>query len=333
LVELLVVIAIIGVLVALLLPAIQAAREAARRSQCQNNIKQLGLAFQMHHDARKTFPVGAASGEGSMWSYYILPYIEAVPQYMRMNVAEAAGKNYQWAYSGPYTPAQIQTPDYANIVMCETPFAVFRCPSAGLPEHQYNASTHNWIVMRRSPASYLGCATGLVANQNTTGTNGIKMEQLDGVLFAQSKIGIKHVLDGTSNTMLVGEALHDSAAVDARGATAETALGSYKDHWPLGSDDIDGTGGPDKARDLSEGLGSTAVLPNYQEQFPKGEGCTGLSGADCQAVQLAFGSAHGALTNIGRCDGSTETIADGIDPIVWRDLGTRDSQIPNVATP
>jgi type II secretory pathway pseudopilin PulG len=67
----LVVIAIIGVLVALLLPAIQAAREAARRAQCQNNLKQIGLAFQMHHDVMKRFPPGAVSGEGSMWSYYL----------------------------------------------------------------------------------------------------------------------------------------------------------------------------------------------------------------------------------------------------------------------
>ena len=76
LVELLVVIAIIGILVALLLPAIQAAREAARRSQCMNNLKQIGIALQNYVSVHKTLPVGAALQEGSTWSAYILPYME-----------------------------------------------------------------------------------------------------------------------------------------------------------------------------------------------------------------------------------------------------------------
>ena len=76
LVELLVVIAIIGILVALLLPAIQAAREAARRSQCMNNLKQMGIALQNYHSSHKTFPMGVALGEGAMWSGFLLPYLE-----------------------------------------------------------------------------------------------------------------------------------------------------------------------------------------------------------------------------------------------------------------
>src|SRR5689334_15848006 len=82
LVELLVVIAIIGILVALLLPAIQAAREAARRAQCQNHMKNIGLAAQNYHSAKKTFPPGFVStGPGSgveawAWSTFLLPYLE-----------------------------------------------------------------------------------------------------------------------------------------------------------------------------------------------------------------------------------------------------------------
>ena len=76
LVELLVVIAIIGILVALLLPAIQAAREAARRSQCLNNLKQIGLMMQNYHGAINQFPPGAMNHEGSLWSYYTMPFIE-----------------------------------------------------------------------------------------------------------------------------------------------------------------------------------------------------------------------------------------------------------------
>src|SRR6186997_3312302 len=78
LVELLVVIAIIGILVAILLPAIQAAREASRRSHCMNNLKQIGLAVQMHIDSKKRLPTGRdGTDEKSLaWSYYLLPYME-----------------------------------------------------------------------------------------------------------------------------------------------------------------------------------------------------------------------------------------------------------------
>jgi prepilin-type N-terminal cleavage/methylation domain-containing protein len=88
LIELLVVIAIIGVLVAILLPAIQAAREAARRTQCVNNLRQMGLAFANYHDARREFPTGGTEpwhdegnaqsihGKGYGWMVQILPYVE-----------------------------------------------------------------------------------------------------------------------------------------------------------------------------------------------------------------------------------------------------------------
>ncbi|HTN77380.1 MAG TPA: DUF1559 domain-containing protein, partial [Pirellulaceae bacterium] len=103
LVELLVVIAIIGVLVALLLPAVQAAREAARRMQCSNNVKQLGLSLHNHHDTYNRFPPGGAndqtpfgtetatSGWGSSWMVYILPYIEQNALYSQWQMYGQSG--------------------------------------------------------------------------------------------------------------------------------------------------------------------------------------------------------------------------------------------------
>src|SRR3954464_9087927 len=86
LIELLVVVAIIAVLIALLLPAVQAAREAARRSQCQNNLKQLGLALHNFHDTNKKLPVGEHNDDNNSysWRVWILPFIEQGPLYNQM---------------------------------------------------------------------------------------------------------------------------------------------------------------------------------------------------------------------------------------------------------
>jgi hypothetical protein len=182
--------------------------------------------------------------------------------------------------------------------------------------------------MRRTPASYLGSASGLCEDQNLRDTSAnIRMGTLDGVLFALSKISIKHILDGTSNTLLAAEALPDIVAIEDMSGP-ETALGSVKDHWPCGGDDIDGTGGPDQGRDPSEGLGSTAVPINFQNPFLGGSGCRtpGMPGADCQRYQLAFGSAHASLVQTVNCDGSVSIVNEDVDPAVWSAMGTRDSQ-------
>ena len=108
LVELLVVIAIIGTLVALLLPAIQAARESARRNQCVNNLKQIGLAVQSRHDAKKLFPAGrlgrpaSAAGSGVntfgvSWAFELLPYMEQMPLYQALEALTAFDRPGQLA--------------------------------------------------------------------------------------------------------------------------------------------------------------------------------------------------------------------------------------------
>lgn len=103
LVELLVVIAIIGILIALLLPAVQAAREAARRSQCTNNLKQIGVALHNYADVHKRFPMGTLSGSGRFsfpqWPhvlYFLLPYVEQQPLYQGLQKAQSYPNNFPW---------------------------------------------------------------------------------------------------------------------------------------------------------------------------------------------------------------------------------------------
>ena len=131
LVELLVVIAIMGVLVALLLPAVQSAREAARRTQCTNNLKQIGIGMANFEVAKKHFPpgefkpAGVPAGAGLAWSCWFLPYIEENNLYDRMNLAMdmRAPPNWQADLSGP-----------TNQVI-----PVYLCPSMG--RHQTQRGT------------------------------------------------------------------------------------------------------------------------------------------------------------------------------------------------
>jgi prepilin-type N-terminal cleavage/methylation domain-containing protein len=212
LVELLVVIAIIGVLVALLLPAVQAAREAARRSSCSNNLKQLGLALHQHHDVYNRFPPGAgndtqpfgvAAGPqwGSSWMVYILPFMEQTTVYDR------------WVFNSQSGYTNANNIDVAVSVTIKP----FRCPSSPVPERMTNRGGHN-PVLKLMNVSYTGIAgsvnTGLVApGANPTvpaysaaccnGTGNLVTD--NGILHSGSKHTFAAISDGSSNTWLVGE--------------------------------------------------------------------------------------------------------------------------------
>jgi len=198
LVELLVVIAIIGMLVALLLPAIQAAREAARRSQCTNNLKQIGLALQMHHDGKKTYPRGRESRDqfGVAWSFELLPFME------------------QHAIYGSFVPlARVDSPE--NAVAMRTPVDTFHCPSRRPPRADRDFDDNE------SPSAVQGVAAGgdyagnagLVYNYGTEAGEvpypripyPLPPDEVAGPLYTYSRVQDRHVIDGLSNTLAVGE--------------------------------------------------------------------------------------------------------------------------------
>jgi prepilin-type N-terminal cleavage/methylation domain-containing protein/prepilin-type processing-associated H-X9-DG protein len=167
LVELLVVIAIIGILVALLLPAVQAAREAARRMQCSNNVKQIGLAFQLYHDTYRQFPWAGRNWVNCCnstirdywtWAYYILPYMEQ----------------------------QSLMDQPSNAVIYASTVSTLYCPTRRAPQ----------LYRRTSRLDYAG----------NSGSS-TRRTSLDGILEESNRIqiGMHSVTDGTSNTILVGE--------------------------------------------------------------------------------------------------------------------------------
>jgi prepilin-type N-terminal cleavage/methylation domain-containing protein len=203
LVELLVVIAVIGAMVALLLPAVQSSREAARRMSCSNNLKQLGLALQMYHDAHKTFPPGSFrhTPQGYSWGMvaFILPFIEQGARAGTIDLTDSHCGQQIVGLQAAGLPDPSSDP--ISTLMCPSdPVAgqsLLSGPSGPLP----NSGNCGWLY----PASYLGMAGSLDPNITGTyqGCGGIVNG--NGMLFSLSRNRYADVLDGTSQTILIGE--------------------------------------------------------------------------------------------------------------------------------
>lgn len=198
LIELLVVIAIISVLVALLLPAVQQAREAARRVQCKNNLKQMGLALQNYHNTHGRFPPGFIREHGTAWSAMILPELDQAPLYNTISWGS------KWS-SG------------VNEAACGTIVPVFRCPSAPVPAQVSNNSN----IKGRVPCTYLACASGTNMVDNS-----IDDSAQDGLFFNNRSMKMRDITDGSSNTVAVGETKFDNNTLQN---------GNVVDHWYFGS--------------------------------------------------------------------------------------------------
>jgi prepilin-type N-terminal cleavage/methylation domain-containing protein/prepilin-type processing-associated H-X9-DG protein len=199
LVELLVVIAIIGILVALLLPAVQAAREAARRMQCGNNLKQIGLGLHNYADTYKRFPSGfiyvADNQECWGWGALMLPFLEQAPLHSQIGVT--TGSMYGQIISTAWQPV---------VDGIQRPLSTFMCPSdTGTPargqihgdRHFGGGLGHNVHAYTPGVSNYVG-STG-------HGPGRVRAEVNSGIFFGNSSIGFQDIIDGTSNTFAVGE--------------------------------------------------------------------------------------------------------------------------------
>ncbi len=210
LVELLVVIAIIGVLVALLLPAVQAAREAARRMQCGNNVKQLCLGLQNYHDTFLYLPYGARNrtanggGWGSSWLTATLPFCEQTPLFDKLYAADIAGSDYG---TGSTTTGTLQFAHNAKI-------KYMLCPSSPLPEMEsLGSSTQASILVSSYPGIAGGTSEGTVINEtsriaagsNPTATPTTNGFAGNGMLPLNDSLTFAACTDGTANTIIVGE--------------------------------------------------------------------------------------------------------------------------------
>ena len=228
LIELLVVIAIIAILVALLLPAVQQAREAARRTQCKNNLKQIGLALHNYHDVHRMFPMGAFSAvdddngcddDGYGWSVMLLPFMDQGPLYQQLPMTATAANGFPSA-DDPRGANWCVFKNYFDnngtiIPGGDTRLTAFRCPSSTLPD-VVPATFQGYDYAGGSGSSdqpAVGYAVTDYKGSVGFGDQGFFVKGSD-LAGAGRSAGtrIRDVTDGTSNTIAVGESSY--AGVD-----------------------------------------------------------------------------------------------------------------------
>ena len=197
LIELLVVIAIIAILIALLVPAVQKVREAAARAQCQNNLKQIGLALQNHLARSKRFPPGwdltvSPLSGGFPWGLYLLPFIEQDALYKGVD------------FSQPLTTA-------GNVAVISTPLTVFQCPSVPKPNRLYTESLPAGAMPGLPALTWKATASDYTATSGVLGAtlnncfNPPGGSNREGILEMSRRNRYADITDGSSNTIIVGE--------------------------------------------------------------------------------------------------------------------------------
>ena len=228
LVELLVVIAIIGVLVALLLPAVQAAREAARRTQCVNNLKQVGLALHNYHDTYKTFPYGSFNlreawpSNGTNWRALILPFLEQQTIHDQLTFSNNPSVHFM---AGGAAGANALA---GNEVLRRLVLPVYRCPSTEIDE----LGGHNNVdAMNVNYVGVQGAARPIPGPDPNRGTWDCRhgWSCNNGLLVANEAFNMARATDGLSNTLIVAE---QSALVQGRNLTANYYGGWYGSRHP-----------------------------------------------------------------------------------------------------
>jgi prepilin-type N-terminal cleavage/methylation domain-containing protein/prepilin-type processing-associated H-X9-DG protein len=323
LVELLVVVAIIGILVALLLPAVQAAREAGRRMQCSNNLKQLALAACSHEANLGYFPAGGWGSnlpknydlignpqygvdwkQPSGWIYNLLPYMEA--------------QGLHDVELGKEGTDRIAAADQ----LVATTFAFVNCPTRRAPVVLINANTSE----RQAQTDYAGnggelfwgfVASGSGSN-NTSMTGPVDYyagtvspglagwadakQRSNGIFYGASQTKIADIRDGTTNTYLMGEKYLCSARYETN-----TDAGDDQNMYTGYQDDIIRWTGP--GNDVS-------YTPRQDQE------------ADVPNGILIFGSAHGNGFNVAMCDASVRSVSYAIDLETHRRLGDRRDGLP-----
>jgi prepilin-type N-terminal cleavage/methylation domain-containing protein/prepilin-type processing-associated H-X9-DG protein len=307
LVELLVVIAIIGTLVALLLPAVQTARETARRLQCSDHLKQLGLGLHNHHDAHRAMPPGSRmpfyngannTAERRAWFEPLLPFLEEASLYEKLR------STLPFPNPTCYRPGT------------EIPVPTMICPSEllGIKNKTWTASPPNGEGFFANYALCVG------SDYNTTASDPTGLKR-NGMFYAKSKMRLKEVTDGTSHTLMGSELILSADVPAGQPLPPGVTMG-----WDVRGEVHSGIDGGS--------LFSTIFTPNhgtigdwpyfYCRPIPLAPCSSTSTGATSylNVFQLAR-SYHSGGVNAGFADGSVRFISDEIAQDAWQALGSR----------
>jgi prepilin-type N-terminal cleavage/methylation domain-containing protein/prepilin-type processing-associated H-X9-DG protein len=296
LVELLVVIAIIGVLVALLLPAVQAAREAARRMRCQNNLKQIGLASHSHHDATGELPRAFSPTTGLSWHVNILPYIEQQNLYNQFDTTTANNTHTAPNRNDPY-----------GLVIVPT----YQCTSCPVKRQAFGAPNNT-----NGPSDLIPANTGSpAAIPHYYGVNGPRggnypvgtglhegvPAATSGIFQRDGTIRMARITDGTSNTLMVAEMSWVSLLYGTRFRT-----------WVRGGDEYSGiiAGRPSFVVSCRNITNPINAIFNANLIVPYND--------------VPFGSMHSGGMNVCLGDGSVRFLSQNLSMIAYRALASRD---------
>jgi prepilin-type processing-associated H-X9-DG protein len=296
LIELMVVIAIMGVLFALLLPAVESARETSRRTQCQNNLKQIALACHNFHDVNQAFPLAYYTYPGGYSTTFVplLPYLEQGNLYQQLNSQAVAGNTYM---GNPDNARSSSQP-------LATPLSVLACPADAIPSPPtaYGSVT----LAYGGVTSYVVNFSGLANSDTNFGFDGVLVDGNFGL-----RVSILSITDGTSNTLLFGERYNTDPNWNAYssliGSTNVPFYAVYS-FWGTNAnlDDLDASG----------------FYPlNYQ--LPA---CSGnCSSTDVEVKVNAYGSGHTGGANFAFCDGSVHFLTNAVNstPTLLPALSTR----------
>lgn len=299
LVELLVVIAIIGVLVALLLPAVQAAREAARRNQCLSQLKQVALACINYESTYGQFPSGASSPldtsasnnctisgserAGAPWTVEILPYLEEQVRFDRFDLERPFFAHY------PST-GNVGPPNEVEQLI---PLEKFKCPSNGSIQAEDPANSYYGVMGggEQPTPEFGGCST----------VGGQRVYFYNGIFFNNSNTRIAQITDGTSNTYLIGETKYHQLEIG----------------WPLWYESWASTLHIGGSSSLYNNIAATLVGINALDCDPEQSNCH-------QHVSRGFGSYHPGGCLFSKADGSADFVSQDIDLLVYQYQGSRD---------
>jgi prepilin-type N-terminal cleavage/methylation domain-containing protein/prepilin-type processing-associated H-X9-DG protein len=307
LVELLVVIAIIGVLVALLLPAVQAARESARRAQCSNNLKQIMLATTNYADVyRGAFPVGEYSCCWGTWLVGLLPYIEQkamFDQYKFFGAINASGGNpdtttrYGGSQNLPVTRLRVQA---------------YTCPSDAVvnaPNLRSGITWHNYVANHGNTTLQRLATFGKMLNGQDNKFKGAPFIFVGNSNSNPQVVRLSDVLDGLSNTLAFSETVQGHSN-DLRGFAWWNGGAHFSTFLPPNS------GQPDVLEDISYCVPTDTYNPP----------CIGPTSSN--PSNIAARSRHPNGVQVALCDGSVRFVSNAINLDTWRAISTNAGKEP-----